>query len=120
MIMLLITNVKINCSENNNLKILDGLNNLYDYCASNDENQISFSSLSQWIALMKNGVVSFDFQLDYIEICGNPTIKPILVSSRIVGGHEVRPNSWPWQVLVTDGYYMCGAILLNNQVIKFS
>lgn len=28
--------------------------------------------------------------------CGLPTFPPVV--SRVVGGHDVRPHSWPWQV----------------------
>ncbi|KAK7000766.1 Tryptase gamma, partial [Halocaridina rubra] len=40
--------------------------------------------------------------------------------SRIVGGHETRPNEWPWQVaLYTNIYYwskfFCGGALISNQ-----
>jgi len=30
-------------------------------------------------------------------------IKPIEYAAKIVGGIESMPNSWPWQVLLSDG-----------------
>ncbi len=33
---------------------------------------------------------------------------------RIIGGVESVPHSFPWQVLITDGFIMCGAALINN------
>ena len=36
--------------------------------------------------------------------------------SRIVGGEQARPNSWPWQLsLRVNGGHICGASLLNQQ-----
>jgi secreted trypsin-like serine protease len=38
---------------------------------------------------------------------------------RIIGGEEVKPNSWPWQVNIKiyttpSDYLFCGASLLNE------
>lgn len=49
--------------------------------------------------------------------CGVSHIKPIEYAAKIVGGIESMPNSWPWQVLLSDGYYLCAAALLNNEWI---
>ncbi|XP_066499784.1 elastase 2 [Hoplias malabaricus] len=50
--------------------------------------------------------------------CGLPTFPPIV--NRVVGGDDVRPNSWPWQVslqyLSSGNYYhTCGGTLISNQ-----
>jgi secreted trypsin-like serine protease len=45
--------------------------------------------------------------------------KPVsmVLSSRIVGGIEANPHSWPWQVLISDGVIMCGATLISHSYI---
>ena len=36
--------------------------------------------------------------------------------SRIVGGNEATPNSWPWQLSLRHrGFHNCGASLINPQ-----
>lgn len=49
--------------------------------------------------------------------CGIPKIQPDEsgLLFRIVGGKDAAPNSWPWQVYITDGNYLCGASLIDNQ-----
>uniref|UniRef100_K7FB59 pancreatic elastase II n=1 Tax=Pelodiscus sinensis TaxID=13735 RepID=K7FB59_PELSI len=47
--------------------------------------------------------------------CGNPAYPPLL--TRVVGGEDARPFSWPWQVSLTynynDGWYhTCGGTLI--------
>lgn len=51
--------------------------------------------------------------------CGLPKIKPLDSEMRIIGGQEVIPNSWPWQVFVYDGSHMCGGSLINNQWLNY-
>ena len=47
--------------------------------------------------------------------CGLPAISPN-VMSRIVGGVEAVPHSWPWMVsLQAGGDHFCGGSLINNQ-----
>ena len=59
------------------------------------------------------------FDLVSCEDCGKTAIPPN--ESRVVGGHEATPNSWPWQVSLRlkqyDGSYMhwCGGSLIDNQ-----
>uniref|UniRef100_A0A8C2Q251 pancreatic elastase II n=1 Tax=Cyprinus carpio TaxID=7962 RepID=A0A8C2Q251_CYPCA len=50
--------------------------------------------------------------------CGQPTYKP--VASRVVGGTDVKPNSWPWQVSLqyqsgSSFYHTCGGTLIDKQ-----
>uniref|UniRef100_A0A8C9WHP8 pancreatic elastase II n=1 Tax=Scleropages formosus TaxID=113540 RepID=A0A8C9WHP8_SCLFO len=51
--------------------------------------------------------------------CGLPTFPPIL--SRVVGGVDARPHSWPWQISLqyrgsTGAYYhTCGGTLISSQ-----
>ncbi|KAM3617126.1 uncharacterized protein V6R79_002510 [Siganus canaliculatus] len=50
--------------------------------------------------------------------CGNPAVSPI--NSRVVGGEDVIPNSWPWQVSLqyqsgSSYYHTCGGTLISNQ-----
>lgn len=43
-----------------------------------------------------------------VEIdCGQTTIKQE-ISSRIVGGQQAIPHSYPWQVLLSDRGRFCG------------
>ncbi|KAG8431188.1 hypothetical protein GDO86_019281 [Hymenochirus boettgeri] len=54
--------------------------------------------------------------LGYAYSCGVPAIKPTI--SRVVGGHDVRPHSWPWQISLqyqgTSGAWghTCGGTLI--------
>uniref|UniRef100_A0A665T5A4 pancreatic elastase II n=1 Tax=Echeneis naucrates TaxID=173247 RepID=A0A665T5A4_ECHNA len=53
--------------------------------------------------------------------CGLPTYPPTL--TRVVGGEDVRENSWPWQVYsfkifllsLFSFYHTCGGTLISNQ-----
>ncbi|XP_020789111.1 chymotrypsin-C [Boleophthalmus pectinirostris] len=50
--------------------------------------------------------------------CGQPTFPPVL--SRVVGGQDVRPHSWPWQIslqyLAGDRWgHTCGGTLVSDQ-----
>lgn len=42
--------------------------------------------------------------------CGTPTFPPVV--SRVVGGEDVRPHSWPWQVTIQE---LTGKLKLNKQ-----
>ncbi|XP_078674675.1 plasminogen-like [Branchiostoma floridae x Branchiostoma belcheri] len=48
------------------------------------------------------------------ETCGTPAISPAL--TRVVGGTEAVPGSWPWQVSLRQGagrYHVCGGALVH-------
>ncbi|XP_041828488.1 chymotrypsin-like protease CTRL-1 [Melanotaenia boesemani] len=46
-----------------------------------------------------------------LSVCG---LAPL--NTRIVGGQDAPPGSWPWQVSLTLGrYHICGGSLINNQ-----
>lgn len=47
--------------------------------------------------------------------CGRASIEPTFRENlRIVNGIAVNPNSWPWQVYMSDGNYQCGAALIET------
>ncbi|XP_051847357.1 chymotrypsin-C [Antechinus flavipes] len=57
--------------------------------------------------------------LGYASSCGVPTYLPNL-ATRVVGGEDARPHSWPWQIslqyLKDDTYrHTCGGTLISNQ-----
>ncbi|KAM9476252.1 chymotrypsin-like elastase family member 2A [Clarias gariepinus] len=50
--------------------------------------------------------------------CGRPTYTPIV--NRVVGGVDVRPYSWPWQISLQyssggNWYHTCGGTLIADQ-----
>nr|XP_046252790.1 chymotrypsin-C-like [Scatophagus argus] len=50
--------------------------------------------------------------------CGQPTYRPVL--SRVVGGEDVRPHSWPWQISLQynrqgEWRHTCGGTLISNE-----
>ncbi|XP_039466947.1 transmembrane protease serine 9-like [Oreochromis aureus] len=46
-----------------------------------------------------------------LDVCGQPKL-----NTRIVGGQEASPGSWPWQVsLLKSGKHACGGSLINSQ-----
>ncbi|OQV12710.1 putative Transmembrane protease serine 6 [Hypsibius exemplaris] len=77
---------------------------------------------------MLGKIIFFTFAVNWINAgfgvpgCGQQTIPPNLSrfsgkisSSRIVGGTEAKPNSWPWQVsLQQNGRHLCGGSLINS------
>ncbi|NXO00088.1 OVCH2 protein, partial [Rhinopomastus cyanomelas] len=51
--------------------------------------------------------------------CGMPSNQPRFIFSRIVGGEEAVPHSWPWQVSVqvSDEHVCGGAVLTKEWVV---
>ncbi|XP_034392678.1 chymotrypsin-C-like isoform X2 [Cyclopterus lumpus] len=50
--------------------------------------------------------------------CGLPTFPPVV--TRVVGGEDVRPHSWPWQISLQynrqgEWRHTCGGTLISNQ-----
>ncbi|KAL1244987.1 Plasminogen [Trichinella spiralis] len=74
---------------------------------------------------MKPGTIIITIWLAAFELtavlsleCGQPAIKP--QTSRIVGGREAIPYSWPWQVAVYEKRgrlikFACGATIISDQ-----
>ncbi|NXW21502.1 OVCH2 protein, partial [Circaetus pectoralis] len=52
-------------------------------------------------------------------ICGVPSNQPRFIFSRIIGGEEAVPYSWPWQVSVqiSDEHICGGAVLAKEWVV---
>lgn len=53
------------------------------------------------------------------DICGMPSNQPRFIFSRIIGGEEAVPYSWPWQVSVqiSDQHICGGAVLAKEWVV---
>ncbi|NWI69691.1 OVCH2 protein, partial [Todus mexicanus] len=53
------------------------------------------------------------------SICGMPSNQPRFIFSRIIGGEEAVPYSWPWQVSVqiSDEHICGGAVLAKEWVV---
>ncbi|RXM28822.1 Ovochymase-2 [Acipenser ruthenus] len=48
------------------------------------------------------------------DVCGMSLVPARFVFSRIVGGEEAVPNSWPWQVsLRVAGEHVCGGVIIK-------
>lgn len=72
------------------------------YSAASVDNIISLS-----------GLLIYFFNVDFSSSaygCGLPTFPPIV--KRVVGGEDVRPHSWPWQVSHIIILYI--ACIFNN------
>ncbi|XP_053319686.1 acrosin-like [Spea bombifrons] len=53
------------------------------------------------------------------EVCGNRPLADAFRGSRVVGGKDAEPGTWPWAVSVQEDidyeyYHLCGGVVLNN------
>uniref|UniRef100_A0A3Q2PXT8 Peptidase S1 domain-containing protein n=1 Tax=Fundulus heteroclitus TaxID=8078 RepID=A0A3Q2PXT8_FUNHE len=46
----------------------------------------------------------------FVSVCGQPSL-----NTRIVGGEDAPPGSWPWQVSLHDYNHICGGSLITDQ-----
>ncbi|XP_036003892.1 polyserase-2 [Fundulus heteroclitus] len=60
--------------------------------------------VAAFLTLLIKGV---DSQL---SVCGQPSL-----NTRIVGGEDAPPGSWPWQVSLHTTFHFCGGSLINDQ-----
>lgn len=69
---------------------------------------------SYGVALLGTSVLSVSD-----AICGMPSNQPRFIFSRIIGGEEAVPYSWPWQVSVqiSDEHICGGAVLAKEWVV---
>ncbi|NXV46390.1 OVCH2 protein, partial [Uria aalge] len=53
------------------------------------------------------------------DVCGMPSNQPRFIFSRIIGGEEAVPYSWPWQVSIqiSDEHVCGGAVLAKEWVV---
>ncbi|NXY21378.1 OVCH2 protein, partial [Atrichornis clamosus] len=60
-----------------------------------------------------------EMQVTTEDICGMPSNQPRFLFSRIIGGEEAVPYSWPWQVSVqmADEHVCGGAVLAKEWVV---
>uniref|UniRef100_A0A8C3SM95 Peptidase S1 domain-containing protein n=1 Tax=Chelydra serpentina TaxID=8475 RepID=A0A8C3SM95_CHESE len=50
------------------------------------------------------------------DICGVPSNQPRFLFSRIMGGEEAVPFSWPWQVSIQiSAEHICGGAALTKE-----
>ncbi|NXT77189.1 OVCH2 protein, partial [Zapornia atra] len=63
--------------------------------------------------MTKEALVTTDY------VCGMPSNQPRFIFSRIIGGEEAVPYSWPWQVSVqiTDEHICGGAVLTKEWIV---
>ncbi|NXJ73276.1 OVCH2 protein, partial [Trogon melanurus] len=72
------------------------------------------SNLGRTLQLLETPVLSVSD-----GICGIPSNQPRFIFSRIIGGEEAVPFSWPWQVSVqiSDQHICGGAVLAKEWVV---
>jgi len=90
----------------------------YDYTVDDDESDDSDENNSEQDE--SDDQYSYEYEEEPVAQkveCGKPLIPPS-VDTRIVGGTDCKPNSWPWQVslqkLGSAGYYhTCGGSIIK-------
>ncbi|NXB21861.1 OVCH2 protein, partial [Rhagologus leucostigma] len=60
-----------------------------------------------------------EIQVTTEDVCGMPSNQPRFIFSRIIGGEEAVPYSWPWQasVQIVDEHICGGAVLAKEWVV---
>ncbi|NXW31169.1 OVCH2 protein, partial [Phaetusa simplex] len=60
-----------------------------------------------------------EIQVTPDDVCGMPSNQPRFIFSRIIGGEEAVPYSWPWQVSIqiSDEHICGGAVLTKEWVV---
>ncbi|NWH19457.1 OVCH2 protein, partial [Grus americana] len=60
-----------------------------------------------------------EIQVTTDYVCGMPSNQPRFIFSRIIGGEEAVPYSWPWQVSIqiSDEHICGGAVLAKEWVV---
>ncbi|EOB01926.1 Ovochymase-2, partial [Anas platyrhynchos] len=57
-----------------------------------------------------------EIQVTTDDICGVPSNQPRFIFSRIIGGEEAVPYSWPWQVSIQiSNEHICGGAVLAKE-----
>ncbi|KAL4240876.1 hypothetical protein ACF0H5_001661 [Mactra antiquata] len=75
-----------------------------------------YTSLLNIAIVLLCGITRYHGVRSDSQSCGTPDIQPM--SSRIIGGQEAIPGSWPWMAMLTEvGVQVCGGSILNNQFI---
>ncbi|NWI11820.1 OVCH2 protein, partial [Crypturellus soui] len=80
---------------------------------------ISFVPVAGNRKLKDMDMTAEDLQIETDGICGMPSNQPRFLFSRVIGGEEAVPYSWPWQVSVqiSDEHICGGAVLAKEWVV---
>ncbi|NWH75572.1 CTRC protein, partial [Piaya cayana] len=65
------------------------------------------------------GALCLTVLLGYAYGCGRPAVPPLLGGTRVVGGEDARPHSWPWQISLQydrngEWRHTCGGTLISS------
>ncbi|XP_042738002.1 ovochymase-2 isoform X3 [Lagopus leucura] len=60
-----------------------------------------------------------ELQVTADDVCGMPSNQPRFIFSRIIGGEEAVPHSWPWQVSIqiSDQHICGGAVVAKEWIV---